>query len=218
MEQYTFILASASPDRKRLLEQLLNISFITIPSYFDESKIFSSDPTKQAKALAHAKAWAVFKQLGKPHKAIIMGADTLVAYNKEIIGKATNTKQAKAIITKLSGSWHTLITGFCILKSNAQHHIHTEAIATKVFMRKVSPEELQIYLDSGGWKNKAGAYGIQQEAKDFIHKIKGCYLNVVGLPLCHISQVLKKCNYPVDQQKIKTICQKINRISCSVTL
>lgn len=216
MPPTNLILASASLYRKNILKQILKFPFKVIPANIDESQVYSTSPVKQAMELARRKARTIANKLPSTKKSIILAADTLVNHKNKIIGKAKNRSQAKQIIQELNGTWHNLITGYCVIKKN---HLEIEKLGkliTKVHFRKINDLELEKYLDNKSWKNKAGAYGIQEEAQDFISKIEGCFLNVVGLPLCHIANFLLSFGLKIDLNKVKEKCEQYNKINCKI--
>ena len=212
------ILASASPDRKNLLKQILKVPFQIIPADIDESKVYFTNPAKQAMELSRRKARKIASKLPADKEWTILAADTLVAHDNKIIGKAQNCSQAKQIINELSGTWHNLITGYCIIKKNSSEIEKTGKVITKVHFRKITGAELEDYLSKDSWKNKAGAYGIQEEARDFIPQIEGCFLNVIGLPLCHIVKILVSLGCKLDSSKLKEKCKQYNKIECKIDL
>ncbi|MEI6221497.1 MAG: Maf family protein [bacterium] len=211
-----FILASASPDRKRLLELALPFPITTIPSSFNESSIKITDPQLLALTLAKQKNQTVNQQLTDKTDTILLGSDTLVAFQNTIIGKAENKEHAREILSMLSGSTHQLITAFYLLKTSPTEDEFSETVVTNVTMKPISDEEMDHYLAGTSWKNKAGAYGIQEDAGKFIPKIDGCFLNVVGLPLCRIATKLASWGITLNTSAIKTECQRTGKMICQI--
>ena len=176
------ILASASPRRKELLEQM-GFCFTVAVSEIDEQRLPFEKPDALVKRLAHEKALAVFES-GR----IVIAADTVVAVGEEILGKPTDAADAKRMLRMLSGRSQVVYTGFCVLDGEKTV---SDAVATEVVFRPMSDAEIDRYIASKEPMDKAGAYGIQGGAARFISEIHGDYYNVVGLPLCRLATVLK---------------------------
>ena len=187
------ILASKSPRRRSILNQV-GLKFKIDVSQIDERKIYHKSPTQLVKAISKAKANVVSKR----HKnAIIIGADTIVVFNKEIIGKPSSRQNAKDILKKLSGEKHTVITGFTILDTSTKKEI-TKAVKSLVKFKKMSQEEINEYVKTGEPMDKAGGYGIQDKGAVFIEYVVGDYFNVVGLPIFHLAKVLKEFDVDIS--------------------
>ncbi len=181
-------LASSSPRRKRLLQQL-NISFKTFSVDIDEKIKKNESPFRAVKRLSLEKM-EIAKKIVK--SGIIITADTIVVLDKEIIGKPRNKKDAGKILEKLSGKTHKVYTGFSIFNS-VNGRIITEYEKTFVKFRKLNKKEIIDYISTGSPMDKAGAYGIQDDfGAVFVEKISGCYYNVVGLPLTKVYKSLLK--------------------------
>ncbi len=181
------ILASASPRRKQLLEQI-GLTFSCLPADVDEEGILTSSPRELVSQLAWDKARAVTEHC---ENAIIIAADTVVVLDEMIMGKPANREDAFQKLTLLSGREHQVLTGICVINQNNNSHA-TEVELTRVTFRYLSSNEIQAYLDHGEWVDKAGGYGIQGLGALLIDKIDGCYFNVVGLPLSKLYQLLYK--------------------------
>lgn len=185
---YPIWLASASPRRKKLLEQI-NISYKTFKVDVNETIRKGESPVKAVKRLSLEKMG-----MAKRHvkKGIIITADTIVVLKKEIIGKPVDKKDAVKILQKLSGKTHIVYTGFCI--SNLEKKITiSDYEKTLVTFRGLDKKEILDYVKTGSPMDKAGAYGIQDDfGAVFIKKINGCYYNVVGLPLTKVYLALLK--------------------------
>lgn len=181
-------LASKSPRRRKLLKQL-GINFKTFSVDLDEEIFDGEHPIKTVKRLANQKMDAALK---KVEEGIIITADTIVVLEKEIIGKPENEKYAEKILNKLSGTTHSVYTGFAIHNTKTNKRI-TDFVRTEVTFRKLNRIEILDYIKSGSPMDKAGAYGIQDDfGAVFVSKINGCYYNVVGLPLNKLySRLLK---------------------------
>ena len=184
------ILASASPRRKELLSEL-GYEFECIPSKKEEA-ITSSNPKKVVKELALQKAQDIFEKI--EGDCTVIGADTLVIIDKEIMGKPKDEKDAYRMLKKLQGKKQAVFTGVAII-SRQNYIIKKKIFADKtlVYMKPIDDEWIWEYIKSGEtYRDKAGAYAIQGEADEQILKIKGDYNNVVGLPIYRLEKELKK--------------------------
>ncbi|MBI4008216.1 MAG: septum formation protein Maf [Planctomycetes bacterium] len=192
------VLASASPRRKELLKSL-GFQFKVIPPKIDEEIPPNLSPAEIVEYLASLKAKSVASRLKNIEdspsfgRAIIIGADTLVLCNGNIIGKPKDREEAIRILTQLSGTRHSVFTGICIIDTVTGKKLqgHRE---TFVQMRRISKAEIEEYVDSGGSMGKAGAYAIQEDNDKFVEEIEGSFSNVVGLPLDLLQEMLEKLN------------------------
>ena len=179
-------LASNSPRRKKLLEQL-NLKFKTFSIYCDEVIEKGETPVRVVKRLS-LKKLSLAKKIVK--NGIIITADTIVLIDGKIIGKPVNKKDAERILNRLSNRTHIVYTGFSIFNSIKNKTI-TNYEKTLVTFRKLGEQEIKKYIATGSPMDKAGAYGIQDDfGAVFVKKINGCYNNVVGLPLTKVYQDL----------------------------
>ena len=181
------ILASASPRRKQLLEQV-GLVFDIIPSDVDEDVFVHYDPLKNIQVIALQKAQNVAM---KVQKGLIIGADTQVIVNGKVLGKPIDKTDAVNMISILSGKTHKVITGIAIIDVDTGLK-ETWVETTMVTFRKLTLDEILSYIDSGEYEGKAGAYGIQGRAAAFVERIEGCYFNVVGLPLSKLMERLRR--------------------------
>jgi septum formation protein len=180
------ILASGSPRRELLLQQL-GLKYISSPSNITEDLSFSASPSDLARNIAFQKAQQVASGLDE---GIVIAADTVVTWAGNIMGKPANREEAFSMISCLSGQRHQVITGICII--DVKDNIPDTAFeCTDVFFRSLSSREINSYLDHGEWGDKAGAYAIQGRGALLIDHIKGCYYNVVGLPLNRLNLMLR---------------------------
>jgi septum formation protein len=187
------ILASKSIDRCEILKRA-KIPFDTIVANINENEFKEriSNPIQLIKELAKAKALYVKKRVLEENlDAIIIGADTIVEYNGEIIGKANNEDQAFHILQRLQNKPHNLLTGLAITETFFQKVI-VDYECTVVYFAHLSDQEIWTYVKSGEWKGRAGAYSIRDKASLFVKSIEGSFSNVVGLPLFKIYEILKK--------------------------
>lgn len=180
------VLASMSPRRREILN-MAGYEFVVKPADVDESVPEGTPPDKAVVMTSAKKAAAVSGCFGKDD--IILAADTVVALDGEIIGKPSSPENAFTILKRLSGRTHTVYTGYCIIKGDI--HIGG-AEATEVTFRELDDEEILAYVESGEPMDKAGAYGLQGKACSFAAKLNGDFFNVIGLPICTITGLLKK--------------------------
>ncbi len=181
------ILASQSPRRKKLLEQI-GLKIKVVPSNIDEKLNPRLSPKGQAETLSLEKAEMVAE---KYPDAVIIAADTIVDSNGDILGKPKSIDEAKRMIKKLQGKTHTVITGFTITNTATKKTI-TDSVETKVSFRKLNESEIKNYVKKENPMDKAGAYGIQGVGVTLLEKINGDFSNVVGLPLSKVIPALKK--------------------------
>jgi septum formation protein len=180
------ILASTSPRRKQLLEQL-GLPFTVVPSNVVEELNSHYPLEKQAEFLSLQKAQAVAAQY---EDAIIIGADTIILFENELIGKPKDKKDAKKLLAKFSGKSHVIITGFTILDAKTKKTI-TKSVKTKIWFRELEESEIDSYIEKEKPFDKAGAYALQDLGAIFIEKIEGDFFGGVGLPLFTLAKELK---------------------------
>ena len=179
------ILASASPRRKEILE-LADLKFDVMPS--DAQEITTkTTPNEVVMELASLKAKDIYKKSEK--QSMIVGADTVVAYQGQILGKPTDEADAKRMLTMLSGQTHEVYTGVCVIEDGKTKTFYEE---TKVTFYEISDEQIDHYIKTGEPMDKAGSYGIQGKAAVFIKGIEGDYYNVVGFPIARFLQEITK--------------------------
>ena len=187
------ILASSSPRRKALF-QLVGFEFDVIASEFDESDEEYAIPEVHVLELARKKAIKVAESI---EDGIIVGADTIVVLNNEIIGKPDNAEHARLMLKKLSGRTHIVYTGYAIVEKPTFKCIN-EYEKTSVTFRDLSENEIDDYIKTGSPLDKAGAYGIQDQGAVFVKKVDGCFYNVMGFPISHfyisLREFLKQLN------------------------
>ena len=179
------ILASASPRRAELLKQI-GLDFQVCPSDLSETVATPTSPAKVVEELALKKAQTVGRRF---NRGLIIGADTVVAINRKIIGKPENNRHAIEILSQLSGNHHEVVTGVSLLDLEKERQF-VWSERTLVHFRKLRESEILEYVSSHDVSDKAGAYGIQEKAAAFVSRIEGCYFNVVGLPLASLVEKL----------------------------
>jgi len=187
--QYSFILASASPRRKQLLTKA-GYKFKVVTPDIDESAFSTKDvePCDYAKQLALAKA----KNVAECHPdCLVIAADTIAYFEGEIIGKPADRTDAEQITKKLFSRPHKVITGIAIVRLQDGIEIN-QSDTTTVYPKKLTPEQIAEHIKSGTWRDKAGAYAIQENGDEFIEKIEGSLTNVMGLPMELLERLLKR--------------------------
>ena len=182
------ILASSSPRRKTLLEQL-DLQFDVIVSDVEEYIDPVIPPARLAEDLARHKAQAVASSCAN---ALVIGADTIVVDERGILGKPEDEAQAALMLRRLSGKAHRVITGLALVSTSEPPSTLVRHEITQVKITVLSDRAIQRYVQSGEPLDKAGAYGIQGKGAKFVEWIHGCYNNVVGLPLFLFMQMLQE--------------------------
>lgn len=188
-----FILASTSPRRKELLTRF-GVTFTVAKSSFEESHEQWANPVEYVKAQACGKAEHVIVEDKSLDEYIVLGADTIVAWNGELLGKPVDDVDAVRMLTELSGQAHQVITGMCLRYVNRKtgdERSVSFSDTTDVIFYELSEEEIKNYVATGEGRDKAGAYGIQGLGGYLVKGIEGSYTNVVGLP---VEVVLRKIN------------------------
>ncbi len=178
LQKHNYVLASRSPRRSQLLS-MIQLPFTVLASDHDESALDEPDPIRHVLQQSLAKAQQV---AGQVEKAIVIGADTIVVLDGEILGKPVSAENAAEMLRRLSARTHHVFTGFSLI-DRPQGRTLSEYEVTAVHFRALSEEEILSYAHSDGPKDKAGAYGIQDASAVFADRIDGCFYNVVGLPL-----------------------------------
>jgi septum formation protein len=182
------ILASASPRRKELLARA-GYSFEVVPSGIDESAISSTaaSPCGHAETLALAKARHVAMRY--PDRVVI-GADTLVDCDGQIIGKADTPAQAEAVTRRLFSAPHKVVTGLAVIRLGDGSEIVRSEV-TVVFPRRLTERQIAEHIAGGSWRGKSGAYAIREKDDPFVERIEGSLSNVMGLPLELLRRLLQ---------------------------
>ena len=186
------VLASASPRRAEVLRNA-GIPFETIATGVDEARRPDEPPEEFVRRLAESKARSAAARVREP--AIVVGADTEVVVDGQMLGKPAFADNARAMLRLLSGRTHGVITGLAAIRL-PDGATQTELESTLVTFGPLSPEEIEDYVASGEPFDKAGAYAIQGRAGRFVTRVEGCYFNVVGLPLARLHRILREFGWP----------------------
>lgn len=192
------ILASASPRRLALLNQIGIEPEHLVPAHVDETPEKGELPRKLAQRLADLKALTAqhkARVAGFGSDALVLAADTVVAVGRRILPKAETMEEASDCLRMLSGRSHRVFTGVTLITpSGARRH---RIVETRIRFKRLSNKEMEAYLASAEWRDKAGGYAIQGIAGSFVVKLVGSYSGVVGLPLNEVTQLLAGEGYPV---------------------
>jgi septum formation protein len=186
-KNHSLILASKSPRRKELLEQA-GLTVSVVPSCVDEDGIKITAPENLVKTLAEAKAREV---AGAYPESWVIGADTIVLIDGEILGKPDSTETARRMIQQLNGQTHEVFTGYAIF-CEAMKTCISGVEKTEVHFKNLSQQEIEWYIQTDEPYDKAGAYAIQGLGSFLVKRICGSYTNVVGLPVCEVLEHLLK--------------------------
>jgi septum formation protein len=186
----SLVLASASPRRRELLTQA-GFVFSVHPAHIPEDLLPGEEPIAYVTRLAREKAEAVFRELSGDRAYVdlaVLGADTTVTLDGHILAKPEDAADAARMLRMLSGRTHRVITGVAVVTAR---RVEVAAEVTAVRFLALSEAEIAAYIATGEPMDKAGAYGIQGRAAQWIPRIEGCYFNVVGLPLALVGAMLE---------------------------
>ena len=186
MNQKRLILASTSPRRKEILSSS-GLLFEVVPSDYEEDMTLAMEPKNLAKYLSKRKAETV---ANKYPDSVVIGADTFVEFEGEVLGKPHTKEKAKETLHRLNGRIHSIITGFTVIDASNAKCI-SQAVETKVVFKRSTDKEIDEYIATGEPLDKAGSYAIQGIGKSLVERIEGDYNNIVGLPLDALLNVLK---------------------------
>ncbi len=165
----------------------MGLTFSSCSSDYEEEIHLEMPPRDLARYLSRKKAEAVAHKYGN---ALIIGADTFIHFNAQLLGKPCSKREAVTMLKQLSDTVHEVITGFTIIDTGCGK-VRSKSVVTKVSFKKITQDEIKAYVKSGEPLGKAGAYAIQGRGALFIKKIDGDYYNVMGLPLYALSESLK---------------------------
>jgi septum formation protein len=182
-----FVLASSSPRREKLFRKL-GLDFSIISPNVVEKHINGESPVEYVLRISLEKALSVAATL--KHKHIVIGADTIVVCNGEMLGKPKDEEEAKSMLMRLSGRYHQVMTGLSIVKSKSEI-MHIENVKSMVKFKSLNPHEIEEYVKTKEPLDKAGGYAAQGIGAFMIEEIQGSFTNIVGLPLSSLSNALK---------------------------
>jgi septum formation protein len=200
------ILASASPRRRELLA-LLGIPFAVHTADIDEAPLPGETPAQTVARLARTKASVV----GREVNGLVVAADTLVVLDDEILGKPAEATEAIAMLCRLRGRSHQVLTGLTVLDPRSGD-THTVIMTTDVWMRATyTDEEIATYVASGDPMDKAGAYAIQHRTFAPVEHLDGCPASVMGLPVCKVDEMLRACGLELGATPVQ-ICRPADNV------
>ena len=184
-DENAIVLASESTRRVDIL-RTLGVSFSIMPPGIDERRKPYESPKDYVLRIAYEKARKVGDLF--PDKWII-GADTVVVHKGKVLGKPKADEDAVAMLKRLRANWHKVYTGYCILNASKQI-VYQDVAETKVFIKDLTDKEIAKYVGTSEPFDKAGSYAVQGRGGYMVKEIKGSYSNVVGLPICEITDAL----------------------------
>lgn len=193
------VLASGSPRRLALLEQIGIVPEHLFPAELDESPLPDEPPRVLAVRLAKRKAEVARERfLGEERKApFVLAADTVVSVGRRVLPKAETEREARACLARLSGRSHRVNTAICLITPSGK--IREKRVETRVKFKRLSKAEIDAYVASGEWKGKAGGYAIQGLAAVFVADLIGSHSSVIGLPLFETAALLAGEGYPLTR-------------------
>lgn len=186
----TLILASASPRRRELLATL-DLPFRVMPAHVDERHHAAEPPASYVARLAREKAGQLAEQYPS---AWVLGADTVVVLDPCILGKPADAAEARAMLRRLSGRQHTVMTGVAVVH-RGRGMTQCDVVSTRVRFHTLQDADIEAYIATGEPFDKAGAYAVQGIGGQFVAALEGCYNNVVGLPLQRTMALLQTAGY-----------------------
>lgn len=185
----SLILASSSTRRRQLLRSA-GIRFEVLASDLPETRSSDETPRDYVRRMARAKGAQIAKQRRRiGDERVVLSADTIVVIEDDPIGKPVDREDAGRMLRRLAGRTHQVLTAFCLLDGERSVE---QLVSTDVTFKPLTSDEIERYLDSADWGDKAGAYAIQSEAAYIVREISGSYTNVVGLPLCEAIESLER--------------------------
>ncbi len=205
------ILASGSPRRRQLLS-LLGIPFVIKSTTVDERRALGEPPTELVLRLSQIKALAI---RDVQPADLVVAADTIVVLDGDVLGKPEDADDATQMLKRLRGRAHMVYSGVTVW-----HHATRQMISqlgeSWVWMRDYDDDEIAAYVESRDPMDKAGAYAIQHAAFDPVSRMEGCWLTVVGLPLCHLARALPRLGVQAPAN-VPAACQAFSQYRCSVS-
>jgi septum formation protein len=208
---FPLILASGSPRRRTFME-LLGLPFEVHVADVDERSLPGESPAGLVARLARAKAQAV---AGRFPRAAVIGADTIVTLEGEILGKPADAGEAAAMLRRLRDRAHRVYSGVCVVPPGDRRPA-VSVVESTVWMRAYAEIEIAAYVASGSPLDKAGAYGIQDAGFHPVARLEGCYASVMGLPLCHVARLLDRVNggRAALLPQVPALCSAANGVPC----
>jgi septum formation protein len=191
------VLASRSPRRRELLAQAGYRAEI-MPAEVDETPRRGESPRRYVRRLAKEKAWRVARRLRAEGPTLILGADTVVVLDGEILGKPADRSDGRRMLRRLAGRHHAVLTGYAVLRAGCpsaaaggNRRLQSGVVSTRVEFKALDEAEIDAYLDTGEPFDKAGGYAIQGAGAFMVRRIRGSHANVIGLPICEVVEALR---------------------------
>jgi len=206
------ILASGSPRRRELIS-LLGVPFVIRAANLDERQVGGESPAEMVVRLSQAKA----RSIGSVRcDELVIAADTVVALDGQVLGKPAGPDEAAHMLRLLRGRLHHVYSGISVWHPSSGRLV-TELADSAVWMRDYADDEIAHYVDSGDPLDKAGAYAIQHPAFDPVARVEGCWLSVMGFPLCHLGRALAHFDLKIDPDA-PGVCRVFGQRDCTVRL
>ncbi len=199
----TLVLASGSPRRRDLLERE-GIAFEVRPADIEEEVREDESPADLVRRLSFEKASAVALRLGDEVSRWVLGADTIVVIDGDVLGKPRDAAHAEALLARITGRTHEVVTGFAFVSTRAPEDrakSHVDLRTSRVSMREATSEEIAQYVAGGEPMDKAGAYAVQGEGRRFVTRVEGCQDNVIGLPVDEVARVWARLRDEMDERE-----------------
>ena len=207
MCQEEIILASSSPRRGELFA-LFRLPYRCVSADLNENQLPDENPTDYVKRLALQKGEAINAE------NLVLSADTIVVCEGEVLGKPANDHEAQEMLRRMRGKSHSVLTALA-LRQKSTGLLLQDVCHTQVLMRTYSDTEIESYIQSGDYRDKAGGYAIQHKAFHPVAAVRGCFANVMGLPLCNLTCLLQHAGIAVEVD-IPQACQRHLGITCEV--
>jgi len=204
------ILASGSPRRRQLLS-LLGLPFVIKAAGVDEQTLAGESPSELVARVSQAKVRAASDVR---HDELVVAADTIVVLDGRVLGKPVDPIDAVRMLQDLRGRAHLVYSGVSVWHPATDRLVY-ELAESQVWMRAYSDAEIERYVDGGDPMDKAGAYGIQHAGFKPVERVEGCWLSVMGLPLCHVQRALESFGVAVPAD-VPGSCRAFNQIECTV--
>jgi septum formation protein len=190
MADLPIVLASGSPRRRALLRDA-GIAFEVVPPRVEEKAEPGETPVALARRLAEEKALEVARRVGPAPDRLVLGADTIVVVDGDVLGKPDDAAHARDLLARILGREHEVITGIAVV-SSAALRAESDVVRSRVVMRAAEHAEIEAYVATGESLDKAGAYALQGEGRRFVARVEGSESNVIGLPVEETRALLRR--------------------------
>ena len=211
MLSFRLILASNSP-RRQAFFKLLGVPFEAVTAEIDETPVSGESPVQMVRRLSLAKARAVANRADGP--ALVVGSDTTVVFEGQVLGKPSGVEEARRMLLTLRDRPHEVHTGVSIVATGQESEV-TWSVTSVVWMRPYNQKEMEGYIASGDPFDKAGGYAIQHPLFRPVARIEGCYANVMGMPLCYLVPHLVHLGLALDVH-VPSVCTAFTGHPCPI--